>query len=186
MIEYPDMTGYFRQVIIPRRGSCTGYYNYYGVYQTSCTCWTYGGCTYYELINNEPYDPNQTYYELTGGHMQQVDPSTLPPPVQHTGYMNGFNANYNMSTYYKLINIPRYSSINGYYDQYGNMVSGTCNTQAGCNYYQLLNYYDNLGDPNLIDINETYYYLATRDTNIIVMDSSISGTWGSSQNKPLL
>ena len=182
--EYPDMTGYFKEVYLSYGQSCTGLYDYYGYYQTNCTCNSWWGCTYYQIINNEPQDPSVTYYELYNGVMTVVDPSTLPPPIPHTDFVNGFNQDYNMATYYILTNIPRYSSMYGYYDFYGNILSGTCTASTGCIVYELLNYYDGIGNPNVIDIDTDYYYLVTRDTNIIVMNNNVNGTWGSSQNKP--
>ena len=66
------IAGYFRQKTILNGGSLVGYYNVNGVRQTSGTCGTSGGCTYYELIPfyDDNGDPEVTvlgtmYYYLT-------------------------------------------------------------------------------------------------------------------------
>ena len=66
------IAGYFRQKTILNGGSLVGYYNVNGVRQTSGTCTTGGGCTYYELIPfyDDNGDPEVTvagtmYYYLT-------------------------------------------------------------------------------------------------------------------------
>ena len=136
------------------------------------------------VTNNEPYSPDNNYYELINSYMYYVNPSNLPPPEYISEYVNGFDENYNMSTYYRQINIPRYSSIAGYYDLYGNVQSGNCNSTYGCIVYELINYYKTDNTEEKIDPNQTYYYLATRDTNIIVANNYTGGAWSSSQNKP--
>ncbi len=177
-----DMTGYFERVSIGFFSSIAGYYNDYGVLQTSGMCTSWGGCTYYRRIENELFDDSNTYYESTP-YMVLVDNSTLPIPKTLT-YVNGFTATSNMGSYFKKVLIPRYSSYEGYYDASGGIQgSGTCNTNAGCTYYELINYYDENGNPSIYDEDEDYYYLITRDLNILYMTSNISNAWGNI-NKP--
>ena len=180
----PIISGYYKQLELSRNQSCTGLYDVNGNYQNNCRCNSWWGCTYYDLINNEPYDSTSSYYELIGGTMVYVNPSTFPPSTYVSDYVNGFNPNFNMASYYKGINIPRYSSIEGYYNDSGVIQSGTCNLTAGCDVYELLNYHDSEGNPELVDIDANYYYLATRDTNIIVVSGYTTSAWRSAQNKP--
>ena len=48
--EDVDMTGYYHQVSVSFFGSCTGYYNNRGQRQNNCICYSFGGCTYYDLM----------------------------------------------------------------------------------------------------------------------------------------
>ena len=182
--EDVDMTGYYHQVSVRFFDSCTGYYNNRGQRQNNCTCYSFGGCTYYDLINGENFNENATYYELQNNNMQLVDNSTINRPlietIEDTSYENGI-----MSSFYRKILVPRGSSIIGYYDSTGNiMTSGSCTTNGGCTYYELINYYKSDGTPEIYDENEEYYYLTTRDTNIIVMGSNIEGTWSTTEDIP--
>ena len=180
-----DMTGYYYEVNINRNESCTGYYDRYGEYQENCRCnsW-WGGCTYYERIENENFNENNEYYQLEYGSMTQVDNDTIERPILGTGYVNGFKENSNMAGFYRRITIPRNSSINGYYDDSGNKVTGNCTSNNGCTYYELIQYYDKEGNLETVNSDINYYYLVTRDTNIIVMNGSVNNKWSSSQNKP--
>ncbi len=179
-----DMAGYYKEITINRNASCNGYYDYYGNYQTNCRCNSWWGCTYYELIVSEPFSNSNNYYELVNGHMSMINNNTIPPGTYETVFRNDFKEGYNMASFYKQVNIPRYSDQTGYYDIYGNILSGNCNTGNGCNVYKLINYYDSNGNQELLNVDETYYYLATRDTNVIVLDTNLSSTWSSSNNKP--
>lgn len=179
-----DMAGYFHQVLISRNRSCTGYYDYNGVYQSNCTCRQSGGCTYYQLIITEPFDPLSTYYELLGGVMVLVNNGTIPGPTLVISYPNDFNSSYNMAGFFRQVVITYGTSIAGYYNVYGVEQSGNCGSGGGCTLYELIDYYDSFGSPEILDPLETYYYFATRDTNIIVLNATYSSVWGSSQNKP--
>lgn len=92
-------------------------------------------------------------------------------------YLNDFNAAYNMSGFYRQVLIANGYSIAGYYDVNGNILSGMCSSVGGCTVYELINYYDSLGQPEILDPAVDYYYLATRDTNIIVLNTNMSTTW---------
>lgn len=148
----------------------------------SATCQNVSGCTYYEMIDGEYFNDSNTYYELVGGTIQYIDNGSLPFEYGNV-YQPGFDDNSVMAGYYRSVNIPRYSSQEGYYNINGVIQTGNCNTYGGCNLYELIQYYDGT-TPNSPSYSENYYYLATRDTNIVVMTSNTSSTWSSSQNKP--
>ncbi len=185
-ITYPstNMAGYFHKVEIEDGDSCSGYYDEYGNLQNNCTC--YGGgywwnpdpCTYYQIIQNETFNVNNEYFHVVNGRMVELNNSTMAirTPLQQ------YAAPYAMAGYFKLVNIPNGSSYDGYYDMYGNALTGNCS--GDCDAYELMQYYNADNTINTIDFNADYYYLTTRDTNIIVLTRNISNTWGSSQNKP--
>lgn len=50
------VAGYYKKVTLARNSSLVGYYNANGEYQTSGTCTTTNGCTYYQLM--QYYDSN--------------------------------------------------------------------------------------------------------------------------------
>ena len=64
-----DMSGYYYQVNLTFGQSYAGLYNNRGQYQRSGICYFFGGCTYYELIENEMFDEANQYYELVNGYM---------------------------------------------------------------------------------------------------------------------
>lgn len=150
--------------------------------QVSPTCQTAGGCTYYQIISNEYYVEGNNYYEVTGGAIQLVDNGTLPFQYGNV-YEPGFDDDSVMAGYFRLELIPRYSSVEGYYDVNGIVQSGTCNSSGGCSLYELIQYRDGavINSPNSVD---EYYYLATRDTNIVVINANTSSTWGTGDTKP--
>ncbi len=175
-----DMTGYYVKHTASRDSYYSGY-NYRGRY-ISTYCYSRYGCTYYTKIYGENYDPSKTYYELSGGQISAVNSKNLPlvptttPNVMKSGNMGGF--------YTKAI-IPYGGSIVGYYSSDTNIItSGTCDSYGGCEYYKLLQYYDSSGNEETYDSNKTYYYLADRDTNIVILESAISSTWSSAESKP--
>ena len=179
-----DMTGYYYQVILNRGDSCSGYYNSNNQYQNNCTCrpggfWG-GTCTYYDKIDGEYYDENNTYYQYNRG-FSVVDPSTLDFEIIEENAI--YNSDDNMSSYYTLELVPQGSNLVGYYNANGDAVE-SCSSSSGCYLYKLLQYYNNVGDEQLFDSNLDYYYLVTRDTNIVVMNQNIDTTWESAQDKP--
>ncbi len=143
----------------------------------------WGDCTYYQSTDGQLYNRNTTYYEIVGGTMQAVD--EVPPPVEYVyDYEDLFSQEDNMSSYYEQVTLRRGENASGYYDASGQAVSGNCN-QTSCTYYQLIQYYDESGNFNTFDRNKEYYYLVTRDTNIVVLQSNLTGSWGTTQTKPL-
>lgn len=173
-----SMAGYFKSVSVSFYGSCTGYYDSSGVLQSSCTCRSFFGCTYYDIIINEDYQDNQTYYRLEGGTMTAF----IPNDFQYvTNFVNGFTANSNMSGFYRRLTLTSGQNQSSYYSSTGVRLSGNCG--SSCQVYELIQYYKN-GNPEILNTNETYYYLVTRDTNIIVLQSNVTSEWGSSYTKP--
>ena len=73
-----------------------------------------------------------------------------------------------------MTHVNYYESQDGFYDVSGNKLSGTCYTSDGCTLFKLIQYYDENGNQNIFDENKDYYYLVTRDTNIVVLNQSIS------------
>lgn len=178
-VELPrKMTGYFKQITVSSGESRVGYYNENGERYTSgtCTAW-WGGCTYYMDVSEEYYNERDTYYELVNGWMQELNPNTL---TFETETVVNQIRNGNMAGFYQAITIGQNQSQEGYYSANGERLSGNCTTRNGCSLYQLIPYMDE----NVFDSSKTYYYLATRDTNIAVMTSDTSTTWGTSENKP--
>ncbi len=179
-----DMTGYFTQTILGWNGQCNGMYDANGNLQTgNCRCRDWGGCTYYELVESEYYDENITYYELNGS-MQVVDPSGLPFETEEA-FFNDYNDDSLMTGLFRIVTIPNSGSLAGFYTEDGEYLSsGTCNSAGGCDRYELIGYRNDEDELETLDREEDYYYLSTRDTNIIVMTGNRSDAWSSSEDKP--
>ncbi|MDD3453672.1 MAG: hypothetical protein PHN42_05330, partial [Bacilli bacterium] len=176
-----DMSGYYLRVILSRGQSRVGYYSNRGVLYTSGTC-TSTTCTYYDLISGENYNSELTYYYLNSSStMTVLDPATLNLQVDQQILDPSLSGS--VSGLYRAVTLNRYDSLVGYYDDLGNLQkSGTCSS-ATCTYYELIQYYDNYNQ-NLFNESYNYYYLVTRDINIVIMNGNISNTWSSTQNKP--
>lgn len=173
-------------------GTCTDCYDSYNDYYDSYQCpapsntWGTGTftntCTvYHKLTSDAVYDSSETYYTYSGYSYSQV---TLNPTIIGTEENGNFDSNTNMSGYFRKTTVDFNTSLDGYYDSSGNSVSGTCWTWDGCEEYELIQFYKDDGTEELLDKDTTYYYLTTRDTNIVVMTGSMSSTWGSSFTKP--
>lgn len=191
VIEYApySMAGYYHRVTVPRNTYYnTGtWYDVYGNLLTTGRCRTSGGCTQYTRITNENFDANSTYYHLVNGYMTLLDNSTINLTVISDEFVvNEDIAGANVAGFYRTVTISYGSSYSGgYYNNLGvKQNSGTCYTSGGCTFYELIQYYDSLGNEEIADNDLTYYYLVTRDTNIITMTNSMTTTWSSSQNKP--
>lgn len=174
-----DMTGYFREQNINFYQSCNGMYNDNGEVQTDCWCYSWGGCRYYSLIQNENYNPNNNYYKLDG-RMIRVYEEDLPIKYDYN-YENGFDENSNPAGFYEENILSYGESFEGYFDSSGNPLQGTC-YRTNCSAYFFLDYFDENGKPRKIDPEKKYLYLVTRDTNIIVVTGVISEAW--TDNKP--
>ena len=178
-----DMTGYFYQENIGFFGSCSGYYNDNGIIQGNCTCYSWGGCTYYRRIENENFNEDYLdYYYKLDGTMQRVTLDDLD--LEYTvNYYNGFNANSIMAGYYKLVHRDYGESIDGLYNEDGEILSGT-SYNGNTDYYELIQYRDENNNISNIDFDSEYYYLVTRDTNIVYLGVNLTRTWGTSATKP--
>lgn len=171
----------YYQVSISFYESYAGYYNNRGVYQESGTCRNWNGCTYYEKITGDNYSDSKDYYELVNGYMtNRGSSSELTPNVT---YISDYQ-NINMASFYRKVVITRGSSYAGYYNSNGEYQnSGTCNSNS-CEYYEMIQYYDSDGNEEISKDGEEYYYLVTRDTNILVLTQDISGGWSNNGSYP--
>ena len=172
-----DMSDYYTQTTIARYEYYEGYYDYYGTLYTSGSgyCTSLRGCTVYEKMTGQIYNSNTTYYEVSSGYMQVLNHSTIPFSYSDE-WAEPFESTTNMAGFYRAETISYNSSLIGYYDSNGNALSGTCGSTT-CTYYKLIQYYNSNNDLELAEMNKTYYYLVTRDTNIIYMTSNVSGSW---------
>lgn len=129
-----------------------------------------GTCTYYIKTSSNEYDENITYYEYRGNGFKTV----IPTPIE-TEYVINVPIGDTISGYFRLVNVPKTASLIGFYDESGELItSGSCTTSGGCSYYELIPLFDSNGNKEVALENKDYYYLATRDTNIIVLDSTTS------------
>ena len=189
------MNGFYLAAHANRYSYYTGYYVSGGRIRTANNryCNTNGGCDYWTIIsNNASYNSNTTYYRINDAGNNFIVASDAyilenADDICHdedlyssTSIMAGF--------YTPAGNIARNASIEGYYDDEGNIQSGTCNTNGGCNnLYKYLDKYDSNNNINYFQTGRNYYYLATRDTNIAHLDSSnLTSNWGTGNtyNKP--
>ena len=172
-----DMTDYYLSGTVNRRSYYPDdAYDKSGNDVSGNRCNTWGGCTYYYHPTSSEYVAGVTYYKLENGTMVEYSRTII-------GYGDNpaFSDNASSAGLFKKVTIPYSSSIDGYYDHSGNYLSGTCNTQSGCTYYEYLQYYDADNNENIYVKNETYYYLVTRDTNIVVLKSDISSSLSNSK-----
>lgn len=205
--EYPNVAGYYKGGTITTTatknsifsgtdvdyGTCTDCYdentNYHAEY--TCEAPSFGifetgtktnTCqVYYLQDENDEYELGATYYEKSGRRF--VD-ANLQPTIIGSEDSDLFQETSNMSGYYRQVTIPYQSSMTGYYNQEGMIQSGTCTTRNGCPLYELIQFYKEDGQEELLDPDMKYYYLTTRDTNIVVMNGNMSSTWEDYSTKP--
>ena len=176
----------------------TGYYNggngnnYY--YSTSHNCPRYTTCYYYLVTEDTNYNPTKTYYwlERANGvyyHVNLVTNNDLSPII---GYQNP-PVGTNMVGYFFKKDIGT-DDASLYYDKNGN----SCTTSNSCttdNTYKLIQ----IDDPEAIYHGDTvdednnpvpgievgnYYYLVTRDTNILVLTGNTNSSSLGGKNVP--
>lgn len=129
---------------------------------------SYVDATVSELTQNKNWD--DAFRSLKSVQLQQIEAKDL----------NGVAANT-----YKKVTLSNGQSSNGYYDSNGiYQTNKTCNSATGCTYYEYMNYYDSSNNINNFDPNSEYYYLVTKDTNIIVLEKNVRSGWSSDNNKP--
>ncbi len=178
---YEDITNYYtRQTVRNGRAYPDGSVNSSGQPLTGNCQAFWGNCTCYVPATGS-YDPNTTYYELTNYGM---DYHTIQ--VIGTNYINEVPVGQSIAGFYRKITIPNSGNLAGYYNSDGNLqTSGRCNTYGGCNnYYELIQYYDSNNNVEVVVSGTNYYYLTTRDTNVIVMSGTSNSTWTNNQTKP--
>ena len=191
-VKYDDynMYGYYKSVLVGAWESLSGYYgingNSYGGW-SMCTSrsteWNGNGCLVYQKITtNENFNENTDYYELRNRRMQKVTAEDLG--ITSTTIVSTKYNNSNMSGYYFKVSLNYGDSTDNYYSNLGKRLSGTCNNYYGCEVYELIQYYDSEGVSNLFNSDNEYYYLVTRDTNIVVINDDISSSFSNNQNYP--
>lgn len=167
-----DMRDYYITGTVNRRSNYpNGAYDHYGNNISGDRCNTWGGCTYYHHPTSSSYDAGVTYYELVNGSMREYS-RTITGYEDNKAFLDGASS----AGLFKQVSISYSNSIEGYYDNSGNYLSGTCTNRTGCTYYKYLQYYDDNNNENIYNKNDTYYYLVTRDTNIVVLRSDISSS----------
>ncbi len=157
----------------------SGAYDSEGNYVSGNRCTSFmGGCTYYLKSSSAEYDPSQTYYEpvTTGtGWWQETTMEEFVPEIIGYEPSETLPEGSIVAGYFREITLQRNESVVGYYNQNGTIeTTGTCTNWSGCTYYEYINYYDDNGNVEVVDSNENYYYLVTRDTNIAVLQTSYS------------
>ena len=187
-----DMRNYYIYTTVARNTSYNGSVAYYNASGSKLTgsCTTRNGCSVYTKSTSASYSSSTTYYELTSNGMQQLSVTSSGDVL--TGYdvrverEDFFSSTDNMSTYFEKVTISRNNSYAGYYNESGlYQTSGTCSSSSGCTYYKLIQYYDTNGSENTYTSSKEYYYLVTRDTNIMVLTTNLSNSWTTNQTKPL-
>ena len=172
-----DMRDYYITGTVTRRSYFPDEsYDYYGNNISGNRCNTWGGCTYYYHPTSSSYDPGITYYELVNGSMREYS-RTIIGYSGNQAFSNGASS----AGLFKQVTVSYSNPIEGYYDNSGNYLSGTCTNRTGCTYYEYLQYYDDNNTENVYDENDTYYYLVTRDTNIVVLRGDISSSISNSK-----
>ena len=153
------------QINYNRRFTAGTFDEYLNVHSGSRTdvCTNRNGCYYYTRAA-AAFDDNAVYYVL-----DSVNGASLLPYTIVYDYPDSMN----MSGYFIQNSVRRGNSIDGMYDNSGTLQSGNCST-TNCTVYELVQYYDGNGNQNFIDRNQTYYYLSTRDTNILVLRASVN------------
>ena len=182
------MDGYYLRHTAERYSYYDGYYVQYGYIYTANNryCNTRGGCTYYTLINDGSlYNSGTTYYRRNdaGTNFTTVTAAYIREQTKECHDEDIYSNTDIMAGYYSPTSVAKNDSIDGLYDSNGDLVSGTCNTNGGCNnYYEFLNKYDSNGNINYFDTNRTYYYYITRDLNIAHLNTTnLTSNWSGSK-----
>lgn len=135
----------------------------------SCNNW-FSSCTYYILTDSSNLDPNGTYYRLVNNRMTSYTPVII-------GYLENdmLTAGDAIGGFFQEVKLSKGSSLAGYYDDSVLYYqSGVCSSNSGCVMYKEIPFYDDLGNIMQYDGVSTYYYLATRDTNVVVLETNFS------------
>ncbi len=203
--DYPSVEGYYKGDTITTKtvvsgwwsrgettyGTCINCYDSSFTFHSSYQCsapnvgWNTGTFTntcqvYYEQTSSDTFDMNATYYTYDG----TLHEASLTATLIGTEINDNFSSNTNMAGYYRKVNVDYGSSISGYYSDSGVIQSGSCSSSGGCTLYELIQFYKSDGSLELFDEDTEYYYLTTRDTNILVMNENMSSTWSSSSSVP--
>ena len=140
------------------------------IWNDMCTDWWYG-CEYLVPSPSGEYDPNKTYYNMIIPNNNYDDAITSIANVPYTERIyNPISDMTNVSGNYQKVTVSRNGSITGLYDSNGKIQSGTC-TSNSCTLYKLLQNTDTYNQ------NNSYYYLATRDTNIFAPSGNLTSSF---------
>ena len=173
---YEDMSVYYVQKTLARYSyfpNDVDCYQTNGQYITPGTrCTTRGGCPYLTLNDTSDYVQGTTYYELTFPNPPNAVVRTHTPSytLVITPY---FASDKIVAGNYQRVTVSNGGSVEGLYDGNGNLMHGNCS--GTCNYYKLLQYYDEYGNVNYAQGTTQYYYLVTRDTNIMILSGTHDG-----------
>ncbi len=157
---------YYRRVTLGRGDSQVGYYSNNGTALTG-TCNNNNCRVYFRMTAGDDWDSTETYYYVAGNNtMTTIDPR----PTEYYLASTAMYENMNMGGFFQSKVVSRNQSRDGCYDINGNTLSGNC-TNNSCTIYCRIPYYKPDNSENINDPNETYYYLVTRDTNIVVLNT---------------
>ncbi len=166
--DYPN--GLYTRVTLDRYDYQYGYYDATGD-ELYGYCNSRNGCTVYEKLDSDVVSEDATFYTLVNRRMTLTN-ATVTREEKITRHDSNY-INMNMANFYQLVHIERGSSINGFYNSSGEKATGSCTTTGGCNVYHKILFNEN----HIYNLSNTYYYLTTRDTNIVYLDSNVTTTW---------
>ena len=173
---YEDMSVYYVQKTLARYSYFPNDVDCYHINGQHITpgsrCTTRGGCPYLTLNDTSDYVQGTSYYELTFPNPPNAVVRSHTPiyTLNITPY---FDSNQIVAGNYQRVTVYNGGSVEGLYDGNGNLMHGNCS--GTCNYYKLLQYYDEYGNVNYAQGTTQYYYLVTRDTNIMILSGTHDG-----------
>ncbi len=187
--SYYDMELIYIQTTIRRNDlyELGDYYVYTGNYyrevtSTNVRC-NRNRCTVYKKVPETEPIPGRTYYQRSGTSPYATFARINNVPLI-TITIDNLDYGEPAAGYFRKKVIPQGHSIVGFYDNQANLITtGTCTQAAGCTYYDLIRPLDLSGNLEITSENEEYYFIVTRDINIMVMAGNIDGVW-SNQSKP--
>ncbi len=166
-----DITDYYtRHTVNNNEYFPSGAYNSNGNDVGGTRCRTNGWattCTYY--IAATQYNSGTTYYSWNNYYGFQTTNLS-----QYEVEVNALNAGDVTGGLYKKVHINNNASYSNLYNSSLDLVSGTCRTSGGCDLYEYQTYKDGNGNVRVADGTTIYYYMVTRDTNILVADDYIT------------
>ncbi len=176
--DYGDVSSYY---IKRTQAAFTNYptgaviYTMAGVRIGATRCTTYpGGCDYLIQSNSAIAEPGAEYYILTFSDPPGPNAISVTQVQPTLTMFSPFNAGDLVAGNFEKVTKTRNSSIEGLYNFNGVMQHGNCNANT-CELYQMVQFYNEYGNINEVDLNKIYYYLVTRDTNIMVLTGNVNG-----------
>ena len=159
--DYSDY--YLRRTAVRWEDYPDNAYDQYGSSLRGGYCSSRNGCTYY-IPSPAAFDPSESYYVLNS----RTGASEAPYTNVTSNFIGVGNST---AGYFRQKTIS--GSRVGYYTADGEPQTGTC---TNCTVYELIPYADENGNPNVLAEGDTstYYYLTTRDTNIVVLRATLN------------